>query len=53
MERILVLNPGSTSTKLAVYLGETPLFTNPSPTVRRSWLPSSMCMSSTISGGSW
>ena len=26
MERLLVLNPGSTSTKLAVYDGETPLF---------------------------
>lgn len=31
MERILVLNPGSTSTKLAVYLGETPLFTESIP----------------------
>ncbi len=27
MERILVLNPGSTSTKIAVFEGETPLFT--------------------------
>ncbi|MDR1158415.1 MAG: butyrate kinase [Oscillospiraceae bacterium] len=27
MEKILVLNPGSTSTKIAVYDGETPLFT--------------------------
>lgn len=27
MERILVLNPGSTSTKIAVFDGETPLFT--------------------------
>lgn len=27
MERLLILNPGSTSTKLAVFDGETPLFT--------------------------
>lgn len=27
MERLLILNPGSTSTKLAVFEGETPLFT--------------------------
>ena len=27
MEKILVLNPGSTSTKIAVFDGETPLFT--------------------------
>ena len=27
MERLLILNPGSTSTKLAVYDGETPVFT--------------------------
>ncbi|MEG2120344.1 MAG: butyrate kinase, partial [Pseudoflavonifractor sp.] len=27
MERLLILNPGSTSTKIAVYDGETPLFT--------------------------
>lgn len=33
MERILVLNPGSTSTKLAVYEGESPLFTE---TIRHS-----------------
>ncbi|GHS94506.1 hypothetical protein AGMMS50276_07310 [Synergistales bacterium] len=26
MEKLLILNPGSTSTKIAVYDGETPLF---------------------------
>ena len=27
MERLLILNPGSTSTKLAVYDDETPVYT--------------------------
>ncbi|MFR3457350.1 MAG: hypothetical protein ACLTTU_02645 [Bilophila wadsworthia] len=36
MFRILVINPGSTSTKIAVYEDEAPLFVKPRPRYRQT-----------------
>ena len=48
MERLLVINPGSTSTKLAIYDGETEHRLRRSTILLKSWLNSRYCGSTAL-----
>ena len=53
MERLLILNPGSTSTKLAVFDGEEPLFVESITHSAEELAPSTAWPTSMNSAASW